>query len=51
MKQFQEVDSRSNLDRYVCENYHLVDFDFVKPIIEKRWRIYMDSDYKGFLQY
>lgn len=42
MKQFQEVDSRSNLDRYVCENYHLVDFDFVKPIIEKRWRIYMD---------
>lgn len=41
MKQFKEIDSDSNLDRYVCESYHEVSFDFIKPIIEKAWENYM----------
>lgn len=42
MKQFKETYNKSNLDRYVGENYHEVDFDFVKPIIEERWKGYMN---------
>lgn len=41
MKQFRETSDNSNLDRYVCENYHEISFDFIKPIIEKAWEKYM----------
>ena len=41
MKQFQETESRSNLDVYVCENYHEVSFDFIKPIIKEAWKRYI----------